>query len=39
MIEEWKQIALKIRKICADLEVFISYTSDDLKVAKVLKNV
>lgn len=36
MTESWDAIATKIHKICADLEVFISYTRQDRQVAEVL---
>lgn len=37
MTEEWDAIATKIHKICADLEVFISYVHHDRKVAEALR--
>ena len=37
MTEEWDAIATKIHKICADLEVFISYVHHDRKMAEVLR--
>ena len=37
--EEWDTIATKIHEICADLEVFISYSAYDQKTAEVLQNV
>lgn len=37
MTEEWDAIATKIHKICADLEVFISYAHHDRKAAEVLR--
>lgn len=39
MTEEWDAIATKIHKICADLEVFISYAHQDHQVAAVLQRV
>lgn len=39
MTEEWDVIASKIHKICADLEVFISYTYCDRHIANVLRDV
>ena len=39
MTESWDAIATKIHKICADLEVFISYTHQDRQVAEVLQRV
>lgn len=39
MTEDWDVIATKIHKICADLEVFISYTHRDRQVANVLRRV
>ena len=38
MTESWDAIATKIHKICADLEVFISYAPGDRKVAEALRN-
>ena len=37
LTEEWDAIAAKIHMICADLEVYISYTHRDRKVAEVLR--
>lgn len=37
MTEDWDAIATKIHKICADLDVFISYAHHDRKVAEVLR--
>lgn len=37
--EDWEVIRKKIHKIAADLEVFISYSREDMAVAKALKNV
>ena len=37
MTESWEAIATKIHKICADLEVFISYAHQDRQVAEVLQ--
>ena len=39
MTESWDAIATKIHKICADLEVFISYTHQDRQAAEVLQRV
>lgn len=39
MTEEGHVIATKIHKICADLEVFISYAHQDRQVADVLRKV
>ncbi len=39
MTESWDAIATKIHKICADLEVFISYSRQDRQVAEVLQRV
>lgn len=39
MTEEWDVIATKIHRICADLEVFISYAHHDCQVAEVIRNV
>lgn len=37
--ESWDTIAKKIHRICADLEVFISYAHHDCQAAEVIRNV